>query len=100
MFKMAIFNHSRLCKNLKGILNSINMSMHECFNKNSKDLCTRIVKRWQDRCVEEDIRKGCQVRELNDMRDNILINSDYILNRNELNCIVADLCTSVQQYDG
>ena len=90
IFKQAICSHSRLGSNLKFILGKLSFNVCNTSSFDPNVICGAIYNNWFSNVCQEDVRVGCQIRELILMRDSYIPN---YFKDNEFQDIISYLCT-------
>ena len=78
--------------NMKHICQYINIKVEDLLKYDYSQLKHMILNTYNSSIVEENIRLGCQIRELVDIRDNVISSTtDFTLE--EMTSIISFLCT-------
>ena len=80
---------SRLGKNIRYILHSVNLYINNIHNYTPKYVRTVLLQKWGSLICESDVRKGHQLAEIVQERDNLC---KWILSRRECQTLIECLC--------
>ena len=91
IFHSSMYNGGRLYKNLRHVVSYCKLKQFDVIDLTASSAENILYNAWADAVSEDDLRVGCQIKELCMMRDSWY---DWCLNVSETNDIINHLCTS------